>query len=552
MAEVCCRLAVATTPETQDEFAPILPGPGASDYERYLRTDELLALQKTEAERAHHDELLFQTVHQASELWLKLAWSEAELATAHLRKGELAPAIRLLQRSIGCLQRVDAALDMLEFLSPWEYTRWVRPVLGHGSGFDSPGFRELRRVAPDLGAAFHELRRAAGLSVVELYQRNREFEQLYTVAELLIELDERIGVWRIRHLKMIGRIIGEGQIGTPGDAGRAARQADPPEALPRALGRAQRADGHREPRDRERLTTVSLRDETAGLLQQLIRLDTVNPPGNETAAAELLRGYLESNGVQCELYARVPDRANLVARIPGGGDGPRLLMLSHTDTVLADPAEWQVDPWSGELRDGEIWGRGALDMKGEVAASAVAIASLAREGFRPAGDLIFLAAADEEVGDGFGLQWLVEEHPDAVRAEYSVNEGAGDRLVLGGRVFYVCGVAEKMTSPFTLRVHGRSGHASMPRIADNALVKAARAHPAAGRSAGGAAARARGGRLPRGGDGRGAGRRRGARTARPPSTRWPRKWSSRCSPSPFRRPWSRPRRSATSSRRSAR
>jgi acetylornithine deacetylase/succinyl-diaminopimelate desuccinylase-like protein len=221
------------------------------------------------------------------------------------------------------------------------------------------------------------------------------------------------------------------------------------------------------------LTTVSLRDETAGLLQQLIRLDTVNPPGNETAAAELLRGYLESNGVQCELYARAADRANLVARIPGSGDGPRLLMLSHTDTVLADPAEWQVDPWSGELRAGEIWGRGALDMKGEVAASAVAIASLAREGFRPAGDLIFLAAADEEVGDGFGLQWLVEEHPDAVRAEYSVNEGAGDRLVLGGRVFYVCGVAEKMTSPFTLRVHGRSGHASMPRIADNALVKAA-------------------------------------------------------------------------------
>jgi acetylornithine deacetylase/succinyl-diaminopimelate desuccinylase-like protein len=221
------------------------------------------------------------------------------------------------------------------------------------------------------------------------------------------------------------------------------------------------------------LTTISLRDETAGLLQQLIRLDTVNPPGNETAAAELLRAYLESNGVQCELYARVPERANLVARIPGSGDGPRLLMLSHTDTVLADPAEWQVDPWSGELRDGEIWGRGALDMKGEVAASAVAIASLAREGFQPAGDLIFLAAADEEVGDGFGLQWLVEEHPDAVRAEYSVNEGAGDRLVLGGRVFYVCGVAEKMTSPFTLRVHGRSGHASMPRIADNALVKAA-------------------------------------------------------------------------------
>ena len=207
---------MATSPETKDEYAPILEGPGVSDYERYLRTDELLSLQKTEDERAHHDELLFQTVHQASELWLKLAWTEAELATQHLRAGELAPASRLLRRSIGCLQRVDAALDMLEFLAPWEYTRWVRPVLGHGSGFDSPGFRQFRRVAPELGAAFHEQRRAAGLSVVELYQRNREFEELYTVAELLIELDERIGVWRIRHLKVIGRIIGEGQVGTQG------------------------------------------------------------------------------------------------------------------------------------------------------------------------------------------------------------------------------------------------------------------------------------------------------------------------------------------------
>jgi tryptophan 2,3-dioxygenase len=207
---------VATTPDTQDEFAPILPGPGASDYERYLRTDELLSLQKTEGERAHHDELLFQTVHQASELWLKLAWTEGELAAQHLRAGELAPAIRLLRRSIGSLERVFAALDMLEHLAPWEYTRNVRPVLGHGSGFDSPGFRGLRRVSPELGAAFHEQRRAAGLSVVELLQRGREFEELYTVAELLIEWDERITMWRVRHLKVIGRIIGEGQIGTQG------------------------------------------------------------------------------------------------------------------------------------------------------------------------------------------------------------------------------------------------------------------------------------------------------------------------------------------------
>jgi len=219
---------------------------------------------------------------------------------------------------------------------------------------------------------------------------------------------------------------------------------------------------------------VDLRTEVTTLLQELIRLDTVNPPGNETRAAEGLRAYLEANGVACELYARTPERANLVARIPGRGDGPSLLLLSHTDTVLADPGEWQVDPWSGDLRDGFVWGRGALDMKGQVAASAVAIASLARDGFEPAGDLVFAACADEEVGDGFGLQWLVKAHPEAVRTDYAVNEGGGERLDLDGRSFYLCSVAEKMSAPFQLIVRGRSGHASMPGIADNALVKAAR------------------------------------------------------------------------------
>jgi len=221
------------------------------------------------------------------------------------------------------------------------------------------------------------------------------------------------------------------------------------------------------------MATVSTRDEVTELLQELIRVDTTNPPGNETAAAELLRSYLEESGAQVELYARIPERANLVARIPGRGDGPTLLFLSHTDVVLADASEWSADPFGGELRDGEVWGRGALDMKGQVAASAVALASLAREGFEPAGDLIFAATADEEVGDGFGAQWLCETHPDAVRCDYLINEGSGERVVLGGKPFYTCSVAEKMSAPFRLRVHGRSGHASMPGIADNALVKAA-------------------------------------------------------------------------------
>jgi acetylornithine deacetylase/succinyl-diaminopimelate desuccinylase-like protein len=222
------------------------------------------------------------------------------------------------------------------------------------------------------------------------------------------------------------------------------------------------------------VAVTSLVAEVTDLLSRLIQVDTTNPPGNETAAAELLRAYLEPFGVECELYARVPERASLVARIRGSGDGPTLAFLSHTDVVLADASEWSVHPFSGEVRNGEIWGRGALDMKGQVAASAVAIASLAREGFEPSGDLIFAATADEEVGDGFGLSWLCDAHPDALRCDYAVNEGGGDRLELGGNVYYVVTTAEKLTAPFEINVHGRSGHASMPGIADNALVKAAR------------------------------------------------------------------------------
>jgi acetylornithine deacetylase/succinyl-diaminopimelate desuccinylase-like protein len=221
------------------------------------------------------------------------------------------------------------------------------------------------------------------------------------------------------------------------------------------------------------VSTATLRDEVTDLLQRLIRVDTTNPPGNETAAAELLRDYLEASGIECELIAKVPERANLVARIPGG-DGPSLLFLGHTDVVLAEPAEWSVPPFSGELRDDMVWGRGALDMKSEVAANAVAIASLAREGFRPSGDLIFAATADEEAGHGFGLEWLCDAHPDAVRCDFAINEGGGERVELeDGRPIYLPTVAEKMTAPFRLRVLGRSGHASMPGIADNPLVKAA-------------------------------------------------------------------------------
>ncbi len=202
--------------EVEDYTEPILPGTAESDYERYLRTDELLALQKAPDEMAHRDELLFQTVHQSSELWLKLAVFEVETAVGLLRDGEIPPALRLLRRAADCMKQVVSFLDMLEHMSAWEYTSAIRPVLGHGSGFDSPGFREVRRVSPMLGDAFHRLRRAQGLSLVDVYRRGREFEDLYLLAESLTEWDERVTLWRIRHFKVVERIIGGEVVGTQG------------------------------------------------------------------------------------------------------------------------------------------------------------------------------------------------------------------------------------------------------------------------------------------------------------------------------------------------
>jgi tryptophan 2,3-dioxygenase len=201
--------------EVEDYSEPILAGPGASDYERYLRTDELLALQKTPAEQVHRDELLFQTVHQSSELWLKLASAETEEAVALLEREEIPGALRLLRRAALALQLITAQLDMLEQMSPWEYQE-VRAVLGHGSGFDSPGFRSLRRVVPPLGQALSALVRKRQLSLEDVYVHGREHEDLYQLAEALTELDERLMLWRVRHYKVVARIIGDEVVGTQG------------------------------------------------------------------------------------------------------------------------------------------------------------------------------------------------------------------------------------------------------------------------------------------------------------------------------------------------
>src|SRR4051795_10430199 len=174
-----------------------------------------------------------------------------------------------------------------------------------------------------------------------------------------------------------------------------------------------------EPADLERRATE--------LLQRLIRFNTVNPPGQEEEAQNYLRGMLEEAGFDCELLAAVPGRPNLVARLRGGSDGPRLCYLGHVDTVLADADDWSVDPWSGEVRDGYVWGRGAIDMKSQVAAEAAAALLLAEAGWRPeAGELKLIFTADEEAGGSKGAAWLCAHHPDKVRCDYIINEGGGD------------------------------------------------------------------------------------------------------------------------------
>lgn len=202
-------------PSKEDFSQPILEGKAPSDYERYINTDELLALQKGPDEWVHRDELLFQVVHQSSELWLKLAWNEAEEAARLADEGDVAEAARQLRRPLLAMKLVTDQLEMLEQMSPWEYQE-VRRVLGHGSGFDSPGFREVRRVLPLLGAAFSRRLAAEGITITDLYVRRREFDALYRFAESLVELDEWAQQWRMRHYRVVARVIGDGVVGTQG------------------------------------------------------------------------------------------------------------------------------------------------------------------------------------------------------------------------------------------------------------------------------------------------------------------------------------------------
>lgn len=212
--------------------------------------------------------------------------------------------------------------------------------------------------------------------------------------------------------------------------------------------------------------------EAVTLLQDLIRIDTTNPPGNEAEAQELLAARLTEAGFECSLLAAEPGRPNLVARLRGESEGDALCLLSHVDTVPADASEWSFDPWAGDIVDGAVRGRGAQDMKDQVAAEVGAAITLAGEGWRPQrGELKIVVTADEEMGAHLGAHWLCDTHPEAVRADLVVNEGGGAAFELGGRRFYTLCVGEKGVCRFALRARGRAGHASVPALGDNALLK---------------------------------------------------------------------------------
>ena len=215
----------------------------------------------------------------------------------------------------------------------------------------------------------------------------------------------------------------------------------------------------------------AVRDEAVGYLRDLLRIDTTNPPGNERATAEYLAEILAREGLAPQLFEPAPGRASILARLTGMGARGPILLQGHTDVVPADPAEWSRPPFSGDVADGCVWGRGALDMKGTVVMQLMAVLLARRTGLRPRGDVIFAAVADEEAGGFLGAGWLVDNEPDLVRAEVALGEVGGFTLYVGDRRFYPVQVAEKVGHSLTITVRGPSGHGSQP-IRDGALAKA--------------------------------------------------------------------------------
>lgn len=207
-----------------------------------------------------------------------------------------------------------------------------------------------------------------------------------------------------------------------------------------------------------------------GLCQRLLRIDTTNPPGNELPAAELLAEELRSAGLDPVVLQSAAGRGNVVARLAGTGQLPPLLLTAHLDVVEAEPSAWQHPPFCGEVHDGCLWGRGAIDMKNMAAMSVAILTRLAREGVKPARDLIFAGVADEEAGCRYGSLWLCDNHPELVRSEFAIGEGGGFNLRVAGKTFFTVQVAEKGVCWVRATARGEPGHGSMPRE-DSAVVR---------------------------------------------------------------------------------
>ena len=212
-------------------------------------------------------------------------------------------------------------------------------------------------------------------------------------------------------------------------------------------------------------------DEVTHFLSEMIRINTTNPPGNETAATKYVAENLGGEGFECEFFESAPERGSVITRLKGTGEKPSLLLLSHLDVVAADAKEWSVDPFGGVVKDGFVWGRGALDMKGMTAVEVMVMKLLKRNSVKLRGDVVLAATADEEQGGLSGADYLLRNYPEKIFAPYVLNEGGGLAVpTRNGNVFTVQ-TAEKGILWFKVKAKGVPGHGSMPNVADNAIMR---------------------------------------------------------------------------------
>ncbi len=214
-----------------------------------------------------------------------------------------------------------------------------------------------------------------------------------------------------------------------------------------------------------------IQEEITTLLKDLICINTTNPPGNETEAAKYLAKILEKEGFRCELFESAHGRGSVITRLKGTGEKSSMLLLSHLDVVAANPGEWGVDPFKGIIKDGFVWGRGALDMKSMTAMEVMVMKLLKRNNVKLKGDVILAATADEEKGGEAGAGYLVRNYPEKIQADYVINEGGGLAIPVNGKNIFTIQTTEKGILWFKVKAKGTPGHGSVPGLADNAILR---------------------------------------------------------------------------------